>query len=167
MKLEVSKAFKRRMAIQRKREEKQSLAPAAAQQPKSRAIRYDNVRSAMAEEGVLRLVLREESLLDELRALRPEMFSSPLLGRAYALLQAQRARGGLVSLAALEGDFSAEEMAHLTAVSQKKGGALVREDALRDCVSIIREEATKREARSGQDLMALRNRLKEKKGLDG
>ena len=107
------------------------------------------------------------ALPPEQRALLDALVSLDNADGAYALLQAQRARGGLVSLAALEGDFSAEEMAHLTAVSQKKGGALVREDALRDCVSIIREEATKREARSGQDLMALRNRLKEKKGLDG
>ena len=32
-------------------------------QPKSRELRYDNVRSARAEEGVLRLVLTEPALI--------------------------------------------------------------------------------------------------------
>ena len=49
----------------------------------------------------------------------------------------------------------------------QKGGGPVNEDALRDYVKIIREEATKREARGDGDLMALRDRLKEKKGLNG
>ena len=92
MKLEVGKAFKRRMAIQRKQEEKKNLAPAAAQQPKVRGIRYDDIRSAMAEEGILQMVLREESLLDGLRDLPGAMFSSPLLGRAYDALRQQRLR---------------------------------------------------------------------------
>ena len=49
----------------------------------------------------------------------------------------------------------------------QKGGALVNEEALRDYQNTIREAYAKREARQDQDLMALRNRLKEKKGLDG
>lgn len=98
MKLEVGKAFKKRLAIQRRAEEKKSLEPAAAQQPRARGIHYDNVRSAMAEEGILQLVLREESLLDELQDLPPEMFSSPLLGRAYAAMLEQHSRGGLCGL---------------------------------------------------------------------
>ena len=166
MKLEVGKAFKRRMAIKRKQEEKKHLAPADAQQPKIRGIRYDNLRSAMAEEGVLQMVLREESLLDTLRNLPGGQFSSSLLGRAYDALQTQRHHGGLVSLAALEGQFTKEEMEHLTGVAQK-GGNLVNEDALQDFVTIIRGEYAKREARQDQDLMALRDRLKNKKGMDG
>ena len=167
MKLEVGKAFRRRMAIQRKKEEKKNLAPAAAQQPQVRGIHYDNLRSAMAEEGVLRLVLREGSLFAELKTLSPEQFSAPLLGRAYAALREQYEAGSRVTLAALEGRFTPEEMAHLTAVAQKTGGNLVREEALRDCAAIIREEAEKRNAHGTQDLLFLRDRLKEKKGLDG
>ena len=131
-----------------------------------RGIRYDDIRSAMAEEGILQMVLREESLLDGLRDLPGAMFSSPLLGRAYDALRQQHLHGGLCSLAALEGQFTKEEMEHLSGVAQK-GGALVNEEALRDYQNTIREAYAKREARQDQDLMALRNRLKEKKGLDG
>lgn len=166
MKLEVNKAFRRRVAIQNKKEEKKILTPADQQQPKSRSIHYDNVRSAMAEEGVLQMVLRETSLLAELRELETGQFSSPLLGRAFGALRSRWAEGGLCSLAAIGDRFQKEELEHLSMVAQK-GGGLVNEDALRDFVKIIREEATKREVREGGDLMALRNRLKEKKGLNG
>ena len=166
MKLEVGKAYKRRISAQRRAEEKRSLEPAAAQQPRARGIHYDNVRSAMAEEGILRMVLREESLLGELSDLPPEMFSSPLLGRAYAAMLEQHSRGGLCGLPALEGQFTEEEIQHLAAVAQKGDGP-VREEALEDYKRIVREEYEKREARQDRDLMALRDRLKEKKGLDG
>ncbi|MEA4964959.1 MAG: DNA primase [Oscillospiraceae bacterium] len=166
MKLEVGKAFRRRVAAQDKKEEKRVLTPADQQQPKSRGIHYDNIRSAMAEEGVLQTVLREESLYGELRDLTAEQFSSPLLGRAYGALRGQWETGGLCSLSAVAGQFGREETEHLSMVAQKGGGP-VNEDALRDYVKIIREEATKREARGDGDLMALRDRLREKKGLNG
>ncbi len=166
MKLEVGKAFKRRVAYEKKQEERKNLAPADAQQPKVRGIRYENLRSAMAEEEILRLVLREPDLLEKLRDLPGGIFSSALLGRAYELLRSQWTQSGRCSLAALEGQFSREELEHLTGVAQK-GGGRVSEEALKDCVRIVREEYAKREARQDQDLMALRARLKEQKGLDG
>ena len=82
MKLEIEKAVKRRVAIERKQQQRQSLQPAASQQPKIKGIYYENLRSAMAEEGLLRLILKEPQLLAACDALTPEEFSSPLLGKA-------------------------------------------------------------------------------------
>ena len=53
MKLEVNRAFKRRQSAEKKKQEKIDLAPSRALQPKSRSIRYDNMKSAMAEETIL------------------------------------------------------------------------------------------------------------------
>ena len=165
MRLEVTKAFKRRMAIQKKREEKKNLSPAENAQPQIRGLRYENLRSAMAEEQLLRLVLREEALLDGI-GVTEEQFSSKPLGKAFGFLLRQHESGAPATAASLEGVLSAEEMQHLTAVIQKEGAKLVNEDALRDCTAIIREEAAKRNAGAADDLLALRERLKEKKGLD-
>ena len=142
------------------------MAPAQREQPQARSIRYTNLRSAMAEEGVLRQVLRDASLLDRTGALEPEQFSSPLLGRAFDLLRTRHREGLQVSLAALGEDFNQEELAHLTQVSQKKN-ELVSEDAFRDCINIIQEEAAKAGVQSEQDLLALRDRLKRSKGYGG
>ena len=166
MKLEVNKAYRRRQSREKRAEERSAMAPAQREQPQARSIRYSNIRSAMAEEGLLRLVLRDSSLLDRTGALEPEQFSSPLLGRAYDLLRTRHREGLQVSLAALGEDFSQEELAHLTQVSQKKNEP-VSEDAFRDCIRVIQAEAAKAGIQSEQDLLALRDRLKQSKGYGG
>ena len=165
IKLEVQKAFKKRIAREKKKQEAQDLAPAKQQQPHVKGIHYDNVRSAMAEEGLLRLILKEPALLGSV-TLRPEQFSCPLLGRAYAELAARNGAGQTVSLGTLEGTFSPEEMAHLSAVANKDD-QIVNEDALRDYVDVIRQEDARRSTSGGEALLAMAERLREKKGYGG
>ena len=162
MKLEIGKAFKRRMAREKKQQEKIDLAPARAMQPKSRTIRYDNVRSALAEESILAYVLREPALLDACRELSGGKFSVPLLGRVFDQLAQRHSRGLEVSLAVLE-DLTAEDASHLAGICQRLTGP-VNEAALRDCVKLILDEQQSSHISSDADLMALRNKLKESKG---
>ena len=162
LKLEVNKAFKRRMAREKKKQEKIDLAPAQALQPKSRTIRYDNMKSAMAEETVIAMVLRSPALLDVAAQLMPEEFSSALLAKAYRQLKNRHEQGLDVSLAVLE-DFSTEEMSHITAVYHRQEGP-VNEQALSDCINTITTEHKASHVTSEDDLMALRNRLRESKG---
>ena len=165
MKLEVERAFKRRVAREKKKQEKIDLAPARNLQPKSRNIRYDNMKSAMAEEMVLALVLREPALLDHTRDLRQEMFSSEVLGRAFAQLD-QRHREGLdVSISGLA-EFTSEEMSHIAGILQRQEGP-VNEQALMDCIRTIQREYQSGKVETEDDLMALRNRMKERKGIKG
>ena len=165
IKLEVQKAFKKRIAREKKKQEVQDLSPAKQQQPRIKGIRYDNVRSAMAEEGLLRLVLKEPALFAGV-TLRPEQFSCELLGRAYAALAARNAAGQSVTLGALEGEFSPEEMAHLSAVAGKDD-QIINEDALRDYVDVIRQEDERRNRRGGDALLALAAQRREQKGYGG
>ena len=162
MKLEVNKAFKRRIAREKKQQEKLDLAPVKALQPKERSIRYDNVKSALAEESVIVQSLREPALLDLCGNLTAEQFSVQMLGRVYSQL-VQRHRNGMeISLGVLEG-FTAEEMSHLAGICQRQTGP-VNETAFRDCVKLIGEEQRSGSVKSDADLMALRNKLKESKG---
>ena len=163
MKMEVEKAYKRRAAREKKKQERIDLAPAQAMQPKSRTIRYDNVKSAAAEERVLALILREPALLEQTKGLEAEEFSSPLLGRAYEQLKSRFAQGMDVSLAVLS-DFTGEEMSHLTGVLQRQTGP-VSEQALADCVRIIHGEHQAANVSTADDLLALREKLKERKGI--
>jgi len=162
LKLEVNKAFKRRMARERKKQEKIDLAPAKNLQPKSRTIRYDNVKSAMAEETVIAMVLRSPALLDETKNLKPEEFSSPLLGNVYAQLM-QRHEQGLEVAPGVLSDLTADEMSHITAVYHRQQGP-VNEQALADCVRTIKAEHSATRVSSEDDLLAFRNRLRESKG---
>lgn len=162
LKLEMEKAYKRRQNREKKQQAKLDLAPAKAQQPKSRTIRYDNVKSAMAEEGLLGLVLRDPSLLEKAKDLDPAAFSCPLLGRAFQQLQ-QRYRHGLSpSLASLT-DLTPEEASHLAGVAQKQQGP-VREEALADYMDTIRREHQLAHVEQPTDLLAVRAAMQEKKG---
>ena len=165
MKIEVNKAFKRRIAREKKRQEKIDLAPAQNLQPKARSIRYDNMKSAMAEETVLAMALKEPALLDEAKDLGAEEFSSGLLGSVYLQLRQRYDQGLEVSLGVLA-DLSGEEMSHITGVYQRQQGP-VNEQAFRDCIRTIKAEHSASNVNSEDDLMALRNRLKERKGIRG
>ena len=163
VKLEIQKAAKRRFQREKKKQEQINLSPARNHQPKARSIRYDNLKSAMAEEAVLALVLREPALLDRTQELPEASFSCALLGRAYAQLKERHRQGLEVSLSVLT-DFTAEEMSHLAGILQRQDGP-VSEESLSDCIRTIRAEQVKKQVTSDEDLLALRNKLKERKGL--
>ena len=163
LKLEVNKAFKRRIAREKKKQEKIDLAPAQALQSRSREIRYDNVKSAVAEEGVLGLILKDAALLDQTGQLKAEEFSVPLLGRVYEQLRIRHKQGLEVSLAVLA-DLTPDEYSHIAGIMQRQQGP-VNEQALADCIRIIRNEHQSSHVSSADDLMAMREKLKERKGL--
>lgn len=163
MKLEIERAWKRRVSKEKKQQEKIDLSPARNLQPKSRTIRYDNMKSAMAEESVIALVLREPALLDRAGNLKAESFSSALLGRVYDQLYQRHQQGLEVSLAVLE-DLNQEEMSHMVGILQRQEGP-VNEQAFTDCVATICAEHQAACVSSEDDLLALRSRLKERKGI--
>ena len=163
MKLEIDRARKRRVYQEKKRQEKADLAPAKAMQPRSREIRYDNLKSAMAEENILSQILREPALLEQTGGLKQEEFSSPLLGKVYQQLS-QRYREGLdVSVAVLEG-LTPEEISHITGIFQRQQGP-VSEQAFRDCIRIVQSEHQASCVSTEDDLIAFQNKLKERKGF--
>lgn len=163
MKLEIERARKRRLAREKKQQEKIDLAPARALQPKSRSIRYDNMKSAMAEEMLLALVLQEPALLDQTGGLTPNMFSSELLGRVFSQLSTRHQEGLEVALSGLT-DFTSEEMSHIAGILQRQQGP-VNEQALLDCVRTIQREFASGRVETEADLLALRDRMKERKGI--
>ena len=166
MRLEVERTLRRKLGKERKALRRRELNPAVSVQPQERGIRYTNVRSAMAEEGVLRLLLKDESVFPEEAPLRQEEFSSPLLGRVFDRLWQLRQEGRPLSVAGLSGELSGEEMSHLTGVLQKPEATASAQRALADYIRIIREEAQKRNAQ-GDPLLAAQEKYKEKKGYGG
>jgi DNA primase len=165
MKLEINKAFKRRIAREKKKQEAIDLAPAKNLQPKSRNFRYDNVKSAMAEESVVAMVLKVPALLDQTDKLQKEQFSSPLLGRVYEQLQ-QRHRQGLEVSVGVLADLTAEEMSHVASIVHRHQGP-VNENALNDCVRTIFAEHQVSSVTSNDDILAFQKKLKESKGVKG
>ena len=168
MRLEVQRAFKRRLSQEKRTELRRDLNPAAQLQPKERTLRYDNIRSARAEEGLLRLLILDESLFPAQPPLREEQFSSPLLGRAFALLWQAREDGRAVTPAVLSEALTPEEMSHISAVCQQPESLQHARQALADYIRIVQEESDKRAGRQAADpLLAATEKYKDKKGTGG
>ena len=152
MRTEVERAARQRRSRDRKQRERRELNPAVSLQPTERSIRYANLRSAMAEEGVIRLLLHDDTIFPQDAPLQEEDFSSPLLGKIFGLLWQHRSSA--YPMAALSASLSGEEMSHLTALIQKPESTANAEKSLQDYLRIIREEKMKR-ADSGADPLVL------------
>lgn len=164
MKLEVQRAFKRRAAKERRAQLRKDLNPAASLQPQERSLRYENIRSARAEEGVFRLLLQDESLFGQQVPLTQEQFSSPLLGKAFTLLWDLHEKGHALSLSALAGEFVPDEMSHLTAVCQQPESTQNGAQALSDYIRIIQTEANKRAGAADFDPLLAATQQYKKRG---
>ena len=162
MQIEINKAYKRRVAREKKQQEKINLAPAKSRQPESRSIRYDNVKSAIAEEGVIAQLLRDSSLLSLAGDLQPDSFTVPLFGKVFQQICTRYAQNLDVSLGVIT-DLTPEEMSHLTGVCQNSQ-TTVGETAFRDCLAVIRSVTQAKSVASDDDLLAFRDKLKERKG---
>ena len=162
MKLEVGRAFKRRTYQEKKKQEKIDLSPVRSLQPADKKLRYDNMKSARAEEMVLAQILKEPALLGEIPELKPEMFSSPFLGKAFSQLSNRYRQGLEVTLSGLT-DFTPEEMACLAGITQRLTGP-VNHEGLADCSRIIREEYQKSQTKTMEDIMLYREKMQKSKG---
>nr|WP_300168055.1 DNA primase [uncultured Flavonifractor sp.] len=151
----------------RKRQAKKDLTPSVQLQPKARELRYENIRSARAEEGVIRLLLLDPALLDQTGGLGPEQFSSPLLAKLYVLLQQRHSQGLSLQLGALSGVLTPEEMSHITGIVEQPESPTNRRQALRDYIAIIQTEAAIRGGSDIDPLLAARDKFREKKSYGG
>ena len=150
---------KRKLRSARRDETREQLRP-VQQQQRTRGVRYDNPRSAAAEEGVVRLLYEDPALFREVKPPRPEDFSSAELRHLYELLLQSVERNAPISLAALGEQLTAQELSLFTGLIQQSDDSTRRDRALADYMKIIQDEALQR---SQQDLREIARRLKEGK----
>ena len=158
---------RRRKQLLRKasRSEEQELnRPERMAQPADKQLRYRNPVSATAEEGVIRLLYLEPSLIRENDLPDAALFSSEALGRIYTILRQKIEEGSAVSISALSGTLSQEEMNLLVNILQKPEVLSSGRRALQDYIARIREQHELEAGDSEMDLNALRDRLRERKG---
>ena len=168
MLMEVERARRRKRGQDRKELRRENLNTAALRQPRDRTIRYTDLRSAMAEEGIIRLLLLDGSLAEKCRGLEPEAFSSPLLGKVYARLLEAWDQGYALTAASLVGSCAPEEMGHLSSVLQKPEAPAHADRALADYIQVVRVSADKRQGETEVDpLQAAVEKFKEDKKKKG
>ena len=167
MRSEVSRAYRRSKRKEQNIQTRREMNPVSALQPQVRDLRYANLRSALAEEGILRLMMRDDDLFDGVDMPKPEEFSAPVLRKVYELLLRDRESGRPHSIAALAGELSSEEMSHFTAILQKPESVSGAHQALQDYVRIIHEEVDRGGEQEMDPLLAAKEKYKFKKGYGG
>ena len=159
---DVTRVRKLRLRQSRKKEERAALRPISNAQPTEKHLHYDNVRSAAAEEGIVRLLYLDAGLFSNRDLPAPEDFSSELLRRLYCELLGAVQRGTVISPATLSEVFTPDEVSHLIRIIQKPEELSNGERALSDYIQIL--QAEKMHATEELDLRAAADLLRARKG---
>ncbi len=155
---EAERLRKRKLSGEKKQYERASAHPASQAQPQEKSLRYENIVSARAEEGILRLLLQDPGLIPGC-ALPEEEFSSPFLRKLYSELRRRQREGLSLNPSALLSSLPEGEAAQLTQILQLQVAPGIVGQALADCVGVVHTEYVKR---SG-DLAAIAELMKKKK----
>jgi DNA primase len=145
--------------------QKQQTQPEKLMQPAARELRYGDPASAAAEEGLIRLLYLEPSLITSEGLPPAEDFSAPALARIYTALRTRIEKGQNVSTDLLAGELTGDELGLLVAILQKPETLSKSRQSIADYIAKIEERKQLRSG--GADLMALRDQLKKKKGYEG
>lgn len=130
---------KRKLRRAQKDFQRDSTRPERQNQPEKRELRYENPASAVAEEGVIRLLSLEPELIK--RPLpAPEEFSSGVLGHIFSVIKQRVEAGQAVNPPALSGELSADEMSLLVAIMQKPEDLSGSAAAMGDYINKIHSE---------------------------
>jgi len=162
---EVRKTIRREIVARKKKQERDAVRPETTGQPRDRSLRYDNIASAKSEEGIVRLLLADPALLTELDGFYAGEFTSAFLGKVFQLIRARYAEGRPISLASLSPELESAEASQLAEIMEMPVSLSNGVSAMRDYVEKIRMEKMKTTDRD--DLLTVRNKLREKKGYGG
>lgn len=161
---EVQKELFQRRKRAQKKQDRQNMSPAAALQPKQKGLHYENIRSARAEEGIIRLCLLDPGLIPDMSGLSGGEFSSPVLGKIFDCIRRRYQEGLSTQLSALTGELEREEMEHLTYIASQPESAANAGRSLSDYIAVIRQEILRRKLEDPNELLrAAQRRHKEKK----
>ena len=162
---EVARYRRRSSAAEKKQLNKDAAAIARNVQPKSRELRYDNPRSAVAEERIINLLFRFPEQFSSL-PLTGADFTSPFLGRVFTLLYDYARSARPVSLAALSEQFTPDEASLLVEIIQKEDiSSQAAEKAMNDYINKLHTEAGRNAGT--EDLRSYAQALRQKKGYGG
>ena len=139
LKQEVERQRSRTQKSSRKQYERSLARPARNAQPQEKKLRYEDVRSAVAEEGVIRLLLLDPSMIRDC-ALEAEEFTSPFLRRLYEELRKRQQEGRSLTPSALAAGMEEGEAALLTELLNKPETGGQARVTMQNYIDVIRQE---------------------------
>jgi len=158
---EVKRKRKNLVSGARKKAER-SMHPESEIQPQKKEFKYSNSTSAVAEEGVIRLLFLDPGLFTGREGPWAADFSSPELSKIYTIMREKVQNGESVAMASLSESLEPSETALLATILQKPEDLSRGRYALDDYCRVIKEQSEI--PKGSSDLLALANKLRETKG---
>ena len=132
---------RRRLLSGARREAERNSRPINTAQPQERSLRYENLPSATAEEGVIRLLYLEPSLYEEAEAsLTRENFTSETLARIYSLLLERIRANRPINTTVLSETLSGPEMSLFVSILNKPENLSNAKKTLQDYIKTIKDQ---------------------------
>ena len=161
VKNEVRKKRLSKLARERKKREQEQLKVSASIQPADTSIKYTNVISAAAEEGIIRLLLLDPELCRFAQGLCEQDFSSPFLWKIFSVIMRRRAEGKDITASAVMSELENAESQHLSLIIQKPEVISDGKRSLQEYIDRIKAEQLKNNT---SDLAELAKLFRNKKG---
>ena len=150
---------RRRLLSGARREAERSNRPLNTAQPPDKALKYENLPSATAEEGIIRLLYLEPSLAGLAEAsISREDFTSDVLGHLYSLLLERIRTNRAVNTTVLSEVLSSSEMNLLVSILNKPENLTNAKNTLQDYIKTIKEQQEL--SQNSPDLRSLADQLK-------
>ena len=150
---------RRRLLSGARREAERSNRPLNTAQPPDKALKYENLPSATAEEGIIRLLYLEPSLAGLAEAsISREDFTSDVLGHLYSLLLERIRTNRAVNTTVLSEVLSSSEMNLLVSILNKPENLTNAKNTLQDYIKTIKEQQEL--SQDSPDLRSLADQLK-------
>ena len=142
---EIEKKVKSRQTRAKRDFEKQTARPKDTMQPGQRELREANIVSAVAEEGIIRCLSKDPTLIkiiDEMNFTQGE-FTSDFLSKVYNVLTRRIKESRDTRDAMLLSQFDSNEASRLTIILERPEALPNSENALREYISKVRSEKLK------------------------
>jgi DNA primase len=165
---EVKKAYNARRRANERRRQARERNVRAAVQPKSRDIRYKNEVSALAEEGVIRLLVLDCELFGVLEEydFSESEFTSDYLRRIYDMIKLRYEAHAEITPSLIANALDGAEAAHFTQFMSKPESLSRADMAMRDYIKKIRAAKVVTQAAEDPEAALLRI-VRDKSGCGG
>ncbi|MDR2568958.1 MAG: DNA primase [Oscillospiraceae bacterium] len=162
VKNEITKKIKNKIRWQKRDFEKDVVRTRTKLQPSNRELRYTNDLSAVAEEGIIRLLALDTTLLKVAieSEFSKEEFTSDFLAKIYETIKWRISDGRDVNEAVIMAELESAEASQLTAILQKPESLANGERIIREYIGKIRAERLKTQVPDDKMLLEIK-RLKE------
>lgn len=170
VKTEVDRKLARKRVRGKKEFERRVSRPTLSIQPEDRALRYNSEYSAVAEEGIIRTLIRDPALISIISETEfsESEFTSDFLAKIYSILYDRIMNNQDINISLLLSQLETHEASHLTTIMQRPESTQNAQSTLREYIDKIRSEKLKILQPNEPILLEIlkQKRLKERKDIN-